>query len=124
MAILQVWIAPAPVGAGAAFVAQLERISDDSSIVMVAILVVFALVHSGLAAARPWGKHWRRDRHCPGWPNDLSHLCSCIGDGTSLLGSVRLINGCLGYRLTKQALTSLPCIFCDDIIHMTRLPFQ
>ena len=38
-----------------AFLEQLEKISSDSTAVMLAIFAVFALVHSGLAYLRPYG---------------------------------------------------------------------
>lgn len=51
---LQVWIAPG-LGLGDDFVATLSSISSDSSVVMLAILLVFAIAHSGLAFLRPYG---------------------------------------------------------------------
>jgi hypothetical protein len=51
---VQVWIAPG-LGLGDDFVATLSAISSDSSVVMLTILLVFALAHSGLAFLRPYG---------------------------------------------------------------------
>ena len=51
---LQVWIAPG-LGLGDDFIASLSSLSDDSSVVMLAILLVFAIAHSGLAFLRPYG---------------------------------------------------------------------
>ena len=50
----QVWIAPST-GVASAFLEQLEKISSDSTALMLAIFAVFALVHSGLAYLRPYG---------------------------------------------------------------------
>jgi hypothetical protein len=52
---VQVWIAPG-LGLGDDFVATLSAISSDSSVVMLTILLVFALAHSGLAFLRPYGE--------------------------------------------------------------------
>lgn len=48
------WLAP---GSGYAndFLDQLQRLSTDSTVVMLAIFGVFALLHSGLAYLRPQG---------------------------------------------------------------------
>jgi len=51
----QVWIAPST-GVATAFLEQLEKISSDSTALMLAIFAVFALVHSGLAYLRPYGR--------------------------------------------------------------------
>ena len=48
------WIAPST-GVANAFLEQLERVSSDSTALMLAIFAVFALVHSGLAYLRPYG---------------------------------------------------------------------
>ncbi|KAK9842058.1 hypothetical protein WJX81_006532 [Elliptochloris bilobata] len=50
-----VWLAP---GSGYAndFLDQLQRLSRDSTVVMLAIFGIFALVHSGLAYLRPYGE--------------------------------------------------------------------
>ena len=53
---MQAWIAPG-FGVAEDFLQQLQSISSDSHVVMVAIFAVFAVVHSGLAYLRPWGKH-------------------------------------------------------------------
>ncbi|CAK0786636.1 hypothetical protein CVIRNUC_009850 [Coccomyxa viridis] len=50
-----VWIAPST-GVASAFLEQLEKISSDSTALMLAIFAVFALVHSGLAYLRPYGE--------------------------------------------------------------------
>jgi len=50
----QVWIAPG-LGLGDDFIAALSSVSEDSSVVMLAILLVFAIAHSGLAFLRPYG---------------------------------------------------------------------
>ncbi|KAL4423637.1 hypothetical protein ABPG77_009224 [Micractinium sp. CCAP 211/92] len=50
-----VWIAPG-LGLGDDFVATLSSLSEDSSVVMLAILLVFAIAHSGLAFLRPYGE--------------------------------------------------------------------
>jgi zeta-carotene isomerase len=42
-------------GLGDDFVAALSSLSSDSSVVILAILAVFALAHSGLAFLRPYG---------------------------------------------------------------------
>jgi zeta-carotene isomerase len=52
---MQVWIAPGT-GLANSFLEQLERLSQDSTAVMMAIFAVFALVHSGLAYLRPYGQ--------------------------------------------------------------------
>lgn len=53
------WIAPG-LGLGDDFVASLKGLTaEDSSATMIAILVVFALVHSGLAFLRPYGERAR-----------------------------------------------------------------
>ena len=52
----QVWLAP-DTGYANAFLEQLQRLSTDSTVVMLAIFAVFALVHSGLAYLRPYGAH-------------------------------------------------------------------
>ena len=54
---MQVWIAPG-FGIAEDFLQQLKSLSSDSHIVMVAIFAVFAVVHSGLAYLRPWGKSY------------------------------------------------------------------
>lgn len=48
------WLAP---GSGYVndFLEQLQRLSTDSTVVMLAIFGVFALLHSGLAYLRPQG---------------------------------------------------------------------
>ena len=50
------WLAP-DTGYANAFLEQLQRLSTDSTVVMLAIFAVFALVHSGLAYLRPYGAH-------------------------------------------------------------------
>mgnify|MGYP001810717843 CR=1 FL=1 len=50
----QVWIAPG-LGLGDSFIAGLSSLSGDSSVVMLEILLVFAIAHSGLAFLRPYG---------------------------------------------------------------------
>ena len=50
----QVWIAPGT-GLANGFLEQLEKLSQDSTAIMMAIFAVFALVHSGLAYLRPTG---------------------------------------------------------------------
>ena len=52
---MQLWIAPST-GVATAFLEQLEKISSDSTALMLAIFAVFALVHSGLAYLRPYGE--------------------------------------------------------------------
>ena len=51
---VQVWIAPGT-GLANGFLEQLEKLSQDSTAIMMAIFAVFALVHSGLAYLRPYG---------------------------------------------------------------------
>ena len=51
----QIWIAPG-LGVADDVVAQLQQLSSNSEVVMVAIFAIFAVVHSGLAFLRPWGK--------------------------------------------------------------------
>jgi hypothetical protein len=43
-------------GIGDDFVSAVGSISSDSSVVMLAILLVFAVAHSGLAFLRPYGE--------------------------------------------------------------------
>jgi len=50
-----VWIAPG-IGVGEDFVAGLQGLFENSEATMIAILVVFAIVHSGLAYLRPYGE--------------------------------------------------------------------
>ncbi|KAI3431840.1 hypothetical protein D9Q98_010592 [Chlorella vulgaris] len=50
-----VWIAPGQ-GLGDDFIAALSSLSSDSSVVILAILAVFAAAHSGLAYLRPYGE--------------------------------------------------------------------
>lgn len=53
---LQVWIAPG-MGVGEDFVSSLEQLANSNSeLTMLAILAVFAVVHSGLAYLRPYGE--------------------------------------------------------------------
>ena len=52
--VLQVWIAPGT-GLGNDFVAAVDSLSPTSEVAMLLILVVFALIHSGLAFLRPAG---------------------------------------------------------------------
>lgn len=54
-ALYPVWIAPG-MGLGDDFISGLSSVSQDSSVVMIAILAVFALAHSGLAFLRPYGE--------------------------------------------------------------------
>ena len=78
---LQVWIAPG-LGLGDDFIATLSSLSDDSSVVMLAILLVFAIAHSGLAFLRPYGACARAGRLVAGaaWPcfqSAYPHAPSC-----------------------------------------------
>lgn len=68
----QVWIAPG-LGLGDDFIATLSSLSDDSSVVMLAILLVFAVAHSGLAFLRPYGARGQRLLPLPlcCWPSCL-----------------------------------------------------
>ncbi len=52
---MQVWIAP---GTGLAnnFLGELQSVSSDSTVLMMTIFAVFAIVHSGLAYLRPSGR--------------------------------------------------------------------
>ena len=60
----QVWIAPGT-GLANGFLEQLERLSQDSTAIMMAIFAVFALVHSGLAYLRPYGDGFPVPCPCP-----------------------------------------------------------
>lgn len=53
---LQVWIAPGS-GLGDDFVESIESLFSNSEFTILAILAIFALVHSGLAYLRPYGEH-------------------------------------------------------------------
>ena len=68
--LMQVWIAPSS-GVATAFLEQLEKISSDSTALMLAIFAVFALVHSGLAYLRPYGD--LLDFAFTGAPSSLFH---------------------------------------------------
>lgn len=54
-ALYAVWISPAT-GVADDYVSLLKGLSDDPSIVMLLILGIFAVAHSGLAALRPAGE--------------------------------------------------------------------
>lgn len=80
IASTQVWVAPG-MGLGEDFVASLTSLSDDSSVVMLAILLVFAIAHSGLAFLRPYGAHHAAHHVCcvggwcrPRWCCTPAHL--------------------------------------------------
>ena len=68
----QVWIAPST-GVASAFLEQLEKISSDSTALMLAIFAVFALVHSGLAYLRPYGTVLHLQHMSKPWACSLIH---------------------------------------------------
>ena len=92
---MQVWIAPST-GVATAFLEQLEKISSDSTALMLAIFAVFALVHSGLAYLRPYGKQRSQcssflflDMSPPDAPLQMPqpkdcHVCQCYLDVVSM----------------------------------------
>ena len=67
-------------GLGDDFVAALASLSSDSSVVMLAILAVFALAHSGLAFLRPYGALRGLGGGCLGWAGlDWTPACLRVG---------------------------------------------
>jgi len=55
--LFAVWVAPGGLGLGQEFISTLSTLaSDNSSITIILILAVFALIHSGLAYLRPYGE--------------------------------------------------------------------
>jgi zeta-carotene isomerase len=86
---MQLWIAPST-GVATLFLEQLEKISTDSTALMLAIFAVFALVHSGLAYLRPYGEQGCSsflliDMSPPDIPLQMPqqkdcHVCQCYLD--------------------------------------------
>ena len=111
---MQVWIAPGT-GLANSFLEQLERLSQDSTAVMMAIFAVFALVHSGLAYLRPYGQkdspaafaphvmNFRRSSR----PSATCACCSAWGRPQPVLHAGEELMGARAYRVIFAAI-SLP----------------